>query len=100
MIGGIIVSGSDCSASTMVIRAIGLSLGDFGVDDPLLDPTLELRDLSGALLAFIGNWKDTQQSELEASGLAPSDNRESAIQIALGSGLYTAAAPVGLTNRQ
>ncbi len=42
------------------------------------------------LIASNENWKDTQQSELEAAGLAPTDDRESALQIALGPGLYTA----------
>lgn len=90
LIGGIIVNGSDCTASTMVVRAIGPSLADFGVADPLEDPMLELHDGSGALLASNDNWKDTQQSELEDAGLDPSDDREAAIEIALGTGLYTA----------
>ena len=90
MIGGIIVSGSAATASTMVIRAIGPTLANFGVPDPLQDPTLALHDGTGALIAANENWKDTQQTELEASGLAPNDDRESAIQIALGPGAYTA----------
>ncbi len=90
MIGGIIVSGGANTASTMVIRAIGPTLADFGVPDALQDPTLALHDITGALIATNEDWKDTQQTELEASGLAPNDDRESAIQIALGAGLYTA----------
>ncbi len=90
MIGGIIVGGGDCNASTMVLRAIGPSLSAFGVANVLEDPVLELHDISGALVATNDNWKETQQSELEASGLAPSDDRESALQIALGPGAYTA----------
>ena len=36
------------------------------------------------------DWKDTQQMEIEASGLAPSDDRESAILSGLSLGAYTA----------
>ena len=90
MIGGFIVGGTESTASTMVVRAIGPSLEAFGVANALQDPILELHDISGALVATNDNWKETQQSELEASGLAPGDDRESALQIALGPGAYTA----------
>ncbi len=90
MIGGFIVGGTESTASTMVVRAIGPSLTAFGVADALQDPVLELRDGTGALIATNENWKDTQQTDLEASGLAPTDDREAAIQIALGPGAYTA----------
>ncbi len=74
----------------MVVRAIGPSLEAFGVANALQDPVLELHDISGALLATNDNWKETQQTELEASGLAPTDDREAALEVALGPGLYTA----------
>ncbi len=90
MIGGFIVSGAENTASTMVVRAIGPSLEAFGVADALQDPTLELHDGSGALIASNDNWKETQEEELEAAGLGPSDDREAAILIALGPGAYTA----------
>ena len=41
-------------------------------------------------LAFNDDWKDTQQSEIEAAGLAPAEDRESAIQAVLTPGMYTA----------
>jgi hypothetical protein len=90
MIGGFIVGGTENTASTMVVRAIGPSLSDFGVANALEDPVLELHDGSGALLASNDNWKDTQQTELEAASLAPNDDREAAIEVALGPGAYTA----------
>jgi hypothetical protein len=90
MIGGFIVGGTESTASTMVVRAIGPSLTAFGVADALQDPTLELHDGSGALIASNDNWKDTQQTALETAGLAPTDDREAALEIALGPGLYTA----------
>ncbi len=90
MIAGIIVGGTEGTAATMVLRAIGPSLGALGVPNPLLDPTLELRDSDGMTIAENDNWKDTQQTDLEASGLAPGDDREAAIEIPLGPGQYTA----------
>src|SRR5690349_8717951 len=60
------------------------------VSDPLQDPTLEIHDQDGATIAFDDNWKDTQEAEIEATGLAPTDDRESAIVLTLGDGLYTA----------
>jgi hypothetical protein len=90
MIGGIIVGGASDTASTIVVRAIGPSLAAAGVANPLQDPVLELHDSTGAIIATNDNWKDTQQTEIEAAGLAPADDRESALQIVLGPGAYTA----------
>ena len=56
----------------------------------MADPTVELRDGNGVLLAANDNWRDTQQDEIIATGLAPSDNLESAILASLAPGAYTA----------
>jgi hypothetical protein len=90
MIVGIIVGGTNSTASTVVLRAIGPSLASQNVNNPLQDPVLELHDSSGAIIATNDNWKDSQQAEIEAAGLAPTDDRESALEAALGPGAYTA----------
>ncbi len=90
MIGGFIVGGGGGGASTIVARAIGPSLGPLGVANPLQDPTLELHDSSGTVIAFDDNWKDSQEAEIEAAHLAPTDDRESAIEATLAPGAYTA----------
>ncbi len=72
------------------VRAIGPSLSSFGIAGPLQDPTLELHDTNGALIAFDDNWKDAQESAIRASGIAPTDDRESAIVASLAPGNYTA----------
>ena len=77
LIGGIIVLGSD--AQKVIVRAIGPSLGDAGVTGTLPDPTLELHDSDGALLASNDNWRDTQEAEIMASSVAPNSDLESAI---------------------
>ncbi|MBA3353111.1 MAG: hypothetical protein H0U23_11960, partial [Blastocatellia bacterium] len=66
------------------------SLGAFGIANPLLDPLLELHDSNGATLTTNDNWKDTQQTEIEATGLPPTDDNESAILQTLAPGAYTA----------
>jgi hypothetical protein len=74
----------------VLIRGLGPSLAQFQVPNTLSDPTLELHDGNGAIIASNDNWKDTQQSAIQATGLAPSDDRESAILTILTKGSYTA----------
>jgi hypothetical protein len=75
----------------VLARAIGPSLTPFGVPNALPDPVLELHDASGATLATNDDWKSNQQTQISATGLAPSDDRESAILSApLAPGNYTA----------
>ena len=68
LIGGFIVTGND--PKKVVLRAIGPSLAAFGIADPLADPVLELHGSDGSLIMMNDNWKDTQQNEIEATGLA------------------------------
>jgi glucose/arabinose dehydrogenase len=89
MIGGFIVGGSQ--NRTVLARAIGPSLTVFGVPNALQDPILELHNSSGTTLAMNDNWKSDQQTQITATGLAPSDDRESAIiSSPLAPGNYTA----------
>jgi hypothetical protein len=72
------------------MRAIGPSLTDFGVTDALADPVLELHDANGALLVDNNDWKESQQAEIEATGLQPTNDLESAILMSLPPSSYTA----------
>jgi hypothetical protein len=96
-IGGFIVEGTQ--SKRVIIRAIGPELMPFGIPDPLADPTLELHDSTGALIASNDNWMTTiiggiitrdQVAAIRASGYAPSDPRESAMIVNLPPGNYTA----------
>src|SRR4030095_14314292 len=49
MIGGVIITGVD--PATLLLRAIGPSLAGDGIQNPLLDPTLDLFDAQGTSLA-------------------------------------------------
>jgi hypothetical protein len=89
MIGGFIVSGVD--SGRVIVRAIGPSLVRYGISDPLQNPTLELHDSSGAIVAFNDNWMSAPNvQEIIDSGYAPSNNLESAILMRLAPGAYTA----------
>ena len=97
MIGGFIVRGTE--SKRVIIRAIGPELIPFGVIDPLADPTLELHDSTGALIASNDNWVRTiiggiitkdQVGEIRSSGYVPGDVKESAIIADLPPGNYTA----------
>jgi len=97
MIGGFIVQGA--RPKRAIIRAIGPELTQYGVPDPLADPTLELHDSTGALIASNDNWMTTiiggiitsdQVHDIMESGHAPTDPSESAIIATLPPGNYTA----------
>lgn len=90
MIGGIIVGPDQAAEGSILLRAIGPSLSDFGIANPLADPALELRDGNGALIVSNDNWKSTQGTAIEETGLQPSDDLESAILATLAAGSYTA----------
>ncbi len=90
LIGGVIVGPSNAAASRMLIRAIGPSLANSGVNNPLADPTLELHNSNGTLLQSNDNWKDNQRAAIEATGVAPVNDKESAMIATLATGSYTA----------
>jgi hypothetical protein len=74
----------------VVVRGIGPSLSNFGVVNPLANPTLELHDSNGATVLANDDWKLTQQAEITATTLQPSNDAESALVITLQPGGYTA----------
>lgn len=88
MIGGFIVGGAE--DGTVLVRAIGPSLAQFNVANALADPVLEIHDESGAIVASNDNWKESQENEIEATGIPPTDDKESATLLSLAPGNYTA----------
>jgi hypothetical protein len=91
VIGGFILGG-DTGQASVLLRAIGPSLTTAGVANALANPTLELRDSNGVLLQYNDNWKDSQQAAIEATGVPPQNDLESAILATLLPGSYTAIA--------
>jgi hypothetical protein len=88
LIGAVIVTG--LASQTVLFRGIGPDLGSAGVANALVDPTLELHDINGTIIASNDNWRSNQQVQIEATGLAPGDNRDAAILTRLQPGHYTA----------
>jgi hypothetical protein len=94
MIGGLIVGGG--GTAKVIVRALGPSLTGAGIAGALSDPTLELHDGSGTTLATNDNWKiddqtgQSQQAEIEATTIPPTNDLESALVATLAPGNYTA----------
>jgi hypothetical protein len=89
MIGGFIVRGD--MPATVIVRAIGPSLTQYNVPNALQDPTLDLHDQTGAVIASNDNWMDAPNKQaIIDSGYAPSNSLESAILTTLDPGNYTA----------
>jgi hypothetical protein len=89
-IGGFIIMGT--APKHVLLRAIGPSLTQSGVPDALADPVLELHGPGGFATITNDNWRDdpAQEAAIIATGIAPSNNLESAIDVTLLPGAYTA----------
>jgi phospholipase/lecithinase/hemolysin len=88
LIAGFIIGTGE--SDTIVVRAIGPSLSDAGIADPLQDPTLDLYDANGVVIMSDDNWRDSQETLIQSTGLAPTNDAESAIIKSLAPGSYTA----------
>jgi hypothetical protein len=97
MIGGFIVQGG--GPKRVIIRAIGPELTQHGITNPLANPTLELHNGTGSLIASNDDWQTTilggiitsnQVSDIQNSGHPPTAASESAIIADLPPGNYTA----------
>src|SRR5436190_1472194 len=87
-IGGFIITGTE--PKHVLLRAIGPSLTPLGVPNALVDPVLELHGPGAFVTITNNNWRDTQEAQIQASGIPPTDNLESAIDATLPPGAYTA----------
>lgn len=89
MIGGFIVGGPQ--SKEVVVRGIGPSLGQLGIANPLGDPTLELYNGTGTLISSNNNWEHgPDAAAIQARGLAPTHQAESALLATLNPGNHTA----------
>jgi hypothetical protein len=91
LIGGFIVSGGTSANLEVVVRAIGPSLSEARIANPLADPYLDVRDGNGNPLAANDNWRnDPNAGKVVQFGLAPKNDLESALYLQLPAGAYTA----------
>lgn len=89
LIGGMIIGGTD--SKTVVVRAIGPSLGTAGVANPLSDPILELHDSDGTIVQSNDDWEQGPDAQtITDQNLAPANAKESALLATLNPGAYTA----------
>jgi hypothetical protein len=89
LISGFIIG--DVASATVVVRALGPSLGSFGVSQPLSDPVLTIYDSKGSVIATNDNWQEDNHVNLvQRNGLAPPNALDSAIVLQLPAGAYTA----------
>ncbi len=81
----------DVDSATVVVRALGPSLGALGVSNPLSDPVLTIYDSSGSVIASNDNWLDNVNwIDIQKNALSPPNERESALVLHLPPGGYTA----------
>jgi hypothetical protein len=85
LIGGFIITGT--GQKRVALRAIGPTLP---IASALSDPSIELRDGKGAVIATNDDWRTSQQNEIIATGIAPANNKEAALIATLNPGSYTA----------
>jgi hypothetical protein len=87
-IAGFIISGG--GAGHFLIRGMGPSLANYGIQNPLANPTLELHGPNGFTTITNNDWRDTQEGAVIATGRPPGNDLESAIVVDLLPGAYTA----------
>lgn len=88
LIGGFIISGDN--PKKVLLRGLGPSLSDNGVSGALANPTFNVFDASGALLATNDDWQiDPAAAEIAAAGLAPFDPSEAGTILTLDPSAYT-----------
>jgi len=89
LIAGFIVGGTD--SKQIVVRALGPSLTAAGVPNALADPTLDFFNSQGTKIDSNDDWMtSSQKTQIQNSGLAPTNAKESAILQTLSAGVYTA----------
>lgn len=84
-IGGFIVTGAP--NKRLIVRGIGPSLTS--VQGALQDPAIEVFNANGVSMARNDDWRQSQEAEIRASGLAPNNDKEAAIIGELAEGIYT-----------
>jgi hypothetical protein len=90
LIGGFVIGGNGRAKGRVVVRALGPSLSAFGITGALQDPVLALKNANGSSVMSNDDWQESQETEINQAGLAPTETRESALVTSLSDGNYTA----------
>ena len=89
-IGGFIITGT--APKHVLLRAVGPTLVQSGITNALPDPVMELHGPGAFATITNDNWRDdpAQEAAIIATGIAPANNLEAAIDATLNPGAYTA----------
>ena len=87
-IGGFIITGN--TPKYVIVRGIGPTLTRYNIAGVLADPMLELHGPGDFGTMINNNWRDTQETEIQATGIPPTNDFEPAIVATLAPGSYTA----------
>jgi hypothetical protein len=87
-IGGFIITGN--TSKHVIIRGIGPTLTRYNIPGVLADPMLELHGPGDFVTMTNNDWRDTQEIEIQATGVPPTSDLEAAIIATLAPGAYTA----------
>lgn len=92
MIGGLITGNG---TAKVMLRAIGPSLANAKIENALADPVLELHNADGSMVVVNDNWKlrsdgSSQEEEINATMIPPTNDLESALVQSVVPGNYTA----------
>jgi hypothetical protein len=90
LIGGFVIGGNGRGNGRVVVRALGPSLSAFGITGVLQNPVLALKNANGSTVISNDDWQESQEMEINQTGLAPAEMRESALVTSLSDGYYTA----------
>src|SRR5687767_4215853 len=90
LIAGLTVGPSGAGSLNVLVRALGPTLGDFGVQGFLTNPTVDLVDANGTVKRSNDDWKSSQAAQIQSANLAPKYDAEAALLDSLTPGAYTA----------
>lgn len=85
MIAGFVVDGSD--SMQVYVRTLGATLSNYGIENPLQDPKMTIKDSQGNIVGENDDWNNN--ADVIATGSEPTDDKESALVLTLQPGAYT-----------
>lgn len=89
LFGGFVIGGAG-GPKKVLLRSLGESLAQFGLNNGLKDTSLFVFDGAGTLIASNDDWReDGQEHAIRATGLAPTRDSDAAVILNLPSGAYT-----------
>jgi hypothetical protein len=99
LVAGFVVAGS--GVKPLVVRAVGPTLANFGVVNPMVDPDISVLSRTSALIASNADWGNSPALAALASQVGAfaltTGSKDAAVQISVSPGSYTAIVGGGLS---